>query len=82
MMAGAFALAALVAFAIMVVAGLSLVTLGIYVTRRHPATYDPARNAKRYTRPAGVLLIITLLASGGTAFGLIAAGIALLVQST
>lgn len=47
---GSLALSVIVLF----VALLLLVLVGVRVVKKHPAEYDPARNAKRYTYPAGI----------------------------
>lgn len=54
---------------------LALLLLGLVVVKRHPAAYDPARKAKRFTLPAGALVILTALGCALFAVGLIAAGI-------
>lgn len=75
-MAAIFAIIAGLGFGLGLVAALALLALGLFVTRRHPAEYDPARNAPRFVRPAGVL--VALIALGVLAFivGLIGAAIA------
>lgn len=65
------ALIALVALALALLAALALVALGLVVIKRHPGDYDPARSAKRYTRPALALFLIALFGTVAFfAFGL------------
>lgn len=77
-MAGTFGVVAFLGLMLAIFAAVVLLIVGLIVTRKHPAKYDPARNAKRYTRPA--LVCVILIALGVLAFivGLIGAGIALL----
>lgn len=77
-MSAIFGSLALYGFFLALVAGAALLTLGLHVVKRHPASYDPARNARRYTRPALVLVILIALGVLGVIVGLIGAGIAIL----
>lgn len=77
-MAETFGAVALLGFFLALIAGCILLALGIHVTKKHPGQYDPARNAKRYTRPALVLVILIALGVAAVVIGLIGAGIALL----
>lgn len=54
-----------------------LITLGVglYVVNRHPANYDPARAARRYTLPAGVGVLLIIVGLFVFVGGLIALAI-------
>ena len=77
-MSAVFGSIALGGFVVAVLAGLALLALGLHVVKRHPANYDPARNAKRYTRPALVLVVVIALAVISIIVGIIGAGVAIL----
>lgn len=77
-MSAIFGAVALYGFFLALIAGCVLLALGLHVVKRHPANYDPARNARRYTRPALVLVILIALGVLGVIVGLIGAGIAIL----
>jgi uncharacterized iron-regulated membrane protein len=80
-MGAIFGVTALYGFFLALVAGCVLFALGLYVVKRYPANYDPARNAKRYVYPATVLVILATLGALAVVVGLIGAGISILVTA-
>lgn len=56
-----------------VASSLALMALGAYVVKTYPNVNDPARNAKRFTRTAGLLLFVGAFSLSGTIGALITA---------
>lgn len=61
-MPGILGAVSLFAFMAAVLCGILLLVTGIVAIKRHPAIDDPARNAKRYTRPALFFAVGSVLA--------------------
>lgn len=60
---------ALLGFAVWLVSALVLCFVGFVVVTKHPAKYDPARNAPRFTLPALALAALSIV---GFVVGIIA----------
>lgn len=78
-MAEAFVALAFFGFFLAVTAAIVLVIIGRHVVKKFPDRLDPERNAKRYTRPAGVLVLIVVISVIVLIVGLIGAGVTLLI---
>lgn len=74
-MSTVFGFVALLGFGLALVALIAIIALGLYVVRRHPGEYDPARNAPRFTRPALVFVLLIVLGTLAVAVGLVGAAI-------
>lgn len=77
-MVAAFFATGFFGFWLAVVCALVLIVLGRHVVKKFPDRLDPERNAKRYTRPAGVLVLLVVLGVIALIVGLIGGGVALL----
>lgn len=73
-----FGAAALFGFFLALVAACALTALGVRVVKKYPDRLDPERSAKRYTRPAGVLVMLVVLGVLMLVVGLIGLGLTLI----
>lgn len=73
-----FGSAALFGFFLALTMALALFALGRRVVKKYPDRLDPERSAKRYTRPAGVLVLLVVLGVGLLIVGLLGLGVTLI----
>ncbi len=73
-----FGSAALLGFSLALTCALVLIALGRHVVKKFPDRLDPERSAKRYTRPAGFLVMAVVLGVVLLLVGLVGLGVTLI----